>query len=297
MTTTVVNSSSTTIDFPSTVEGGLVIAMGHTHQGDERYSEVSCGRQCAFMALTSLVYNFQTLPTESWGSNTIDRILMLGDCEFSYALHHGYIPDAPNLSVENLPRLILWHGPEFFFAWNDVLGILNNISDTTEELPAKEHTVEANFTKELPIEANLIKEPPFEANFTKEYHSDFFIAKRYNESPSEINISDTTEELPAKKHPVEANFTKEVPIEANFIKEPPIEANFTKEYHSDFFIAKRYNESPSEIANRSRNCASSVYFGSISQGSFFNDIDSTVESPFVSLHTVCMARELNTVCI
>ena len=34
----------------------------------------------------------------------------------TYAMQHGHIPDAPNLSVENLPRILYLHDGEFFFA-------------------------------------------------------------------------------------------------------------------------------------------------------------------------------------
>ena len=240
--------------------GSLLVAMGHTHQGDECYNENSRGRQCAFMALTSLVYNFQKMPAENWSSSIIDAILRFGDCEFSYAIQHGHIPDLPNFSVENLPRILYLHDGEFFFAWNDISTITNYASSTTSGTPhqassTKESPIEANFTKELPIEANFTKESPIEANFTKEL-------------------------------PIEATCTKEAPIEANCTNKSPIEANFTKQspievYYSDFLNEERY-ESP-YVTNRNKKSVHSIDFGSVSQGSFFHQFISNLESPFINL--------------
>ena len=45
----------------SVLELPILVAIGNQHQGDACFSEESHGRQCAFMALTSLAYSSNTL--------------------------------------------------------------------------------------------------------------------------------------------------------------------------------------------------------------------------------------------
>ena len=89
-------SESSVIDVPE------LIARGTLHQGDVYFSEESRGRQCAFMALLSLVYNHHEMAVERWKPETIDEILDIGDSQFLHSLQKGLIPDAPNLSVEHV---------------------------------------------------------------------------------------------------------------------------------------------------------------------------------------------------
>ena len=84
----------------------LVVAIGNQHQGDACFSEESRGRQCAFMALTSLAYSQHAMSATHWQSETLDEILDMGDSQFLNALQRGFIPDAPTLSVEQLPTTV-----------------------------------------------------------------------------------------------------------------------------------------------------------------------------------------------
>ena len=97
--TTADNSSSEN----SVLELPTLIARGNVHQGDTSFSEESRGRQCAFMALTSLAYNQHEMAVSNWQPEALDEILHFGDSQFLDALHRGFIPDAPNLSIEQLP--------------------------------------------------------------------------------------------------------------------------------------------------------------------------------------------------
>ena len=84
----------------------MLVARGKVHQGDTSFSEESRGRQCAFMALTSLAYNQYEIAVTNWQPETVDEILDIGDSQFLDALQRGFIPDAPTLSVEQLPTTV-----------------------------------------------------------------------------------------------------------------------------------------------------------------------------------------------
>ena len=53
-------------------------ARGSIHQGSNRFSDISRGRQCAFMSLSALLC-VESCDISSWTSDTIDRILIEGD--------------------------------------------------------------------------------------------------------------------------------------------------------------------------------------------------------------------------
>ena len=90
----------------SVLELPMLVARGTVHQGDTSFSEESRGRQCAFMALTSLAYNQHETAVTNWQPETVDEILDIGDSQFVDALQTGFIPDAPTLSVEQLPTTV-----------------------------------------------------------------------------------------------------------------------------------------------------------------------------------------------
>ena len=90
----------------SVLELPILVAIGNQHQGDACFSEESRGRQCAFMALTSLAYSQHAMSATHWQAETLDEILDMGDSQFLNALQRGFIPDAPTLSVEQLPTTV-----------------------------------------------------------------------------------------------------------------------------------------------------------------------------------------------
>ena len=90
----------------SVLELPILVAIGNQHQGDACFSEESRGRQCAFMALTSLAYSQHAMSATHWQSETLDEILDMGDSQFLNALQRGFIPDAPTLSVGQLPTTV-----------------------------------------------------------------------------------------------------------------------------------------------------------------------------------------------
>ena len=79
----------------SVLELPILVAIGNQHQGD-----------ACFMALTSFSYSQHAMSATHWQSETLDEILDMGDSQFLNALQRGFIPDAPTLSVEQLPTTV-----------------------------------------------------------------------------------------------------------------------------------------------------------------------------------------------
>ena len=77
---------------------------GSIHQGNERFSDISRGRQCSFMSFSALLYA-QTLPIEQWTASTVDQILAEGDRLYLDALVSRSIPDTETLSLNYLPSV------------------------------------------------------------------------------------------------------------------------------------------------------------------------------------------------
>ena len=46
------------------------------------------------------------MAVSNWQPEALDEILQIGDSQFLDALHRGFLPDAPNLSVEQLPTTV-----------------------------------------------------------------------------------------------------------------------------------------------------------------------------------------------
>ena len=78
------------------------------HQGDERFSVHSRGKQCAFMSLSALL-TARNIPLNLWSRITFKYALLQGDKIFLNALDSGLIildPAVEFLSVENLPTVV-----------------------------------------------------------------------------------------------------------------------------------------------------------------------------------------------
>ena len=56
-----------------------------SHQGHERFSEISRGRQCSFMGFSALLCA-QSFPVRHWDTATADQILIEGDRMYLNAL-------------------------------------------------------------------------------------------------------------------------------------------------------------------------------------------------------------------
>ena len=78
----------------------LSIAVS-SHEGHERFSEISRGRQCSFMSFSALLCA-QSFPVQHW--DTVDQILIEGDRMYLNALEGQGIPDTDTLSLIYLPN-------------------------------------------------------------------------------------------------------------------------------------------------------------------------------------------------
>ena len=88
--------------------GNFLFFSADFHQGNERFSVHSRGKQCAFMSLSALLTT-QNIPLNSWSSITFKNALLQGDKLFLNALDSGFIildPSLEFLSVENLPTVV-----------------------------------------------------------------------------------------------------------------------------------------------------------------------------------------------
>ena len=72
-----------------------------------RFSDISRGRQCAFMSLSALLCaNRGDIST--WTAKTMDRVLAEGDSMFLKAFEELSIPDEETISLDYLPDRVLW---------------------------------------------------------------------------------------------------------------------------------------------------------------------------------------------
>ena len=81
-------------------------ARGSIHQGNNRFSDICRGRQCAFMSLSALLCaNSSDIIT--WSTDAIDRVLIEGDDMYLKAFEDLSIPDEETISLNYLPDRVL----------------------------------------------------------------------------------------------------------------------------------------------------------------------------------------------
>ena len=146
----------------------ILSIAGSSHQGHERFSEISRGRQCSFMSFSALLCS-QSFPVRHSDTATVDQILIGGDRTYLNALESQSIPDTDTLSLIYLP----------------------NQARSTVQSPAMEVTEENQSPVEVtksPSEANNSRQSPVEAKTI------------LNKSP--ITVANT--DLPIVVEPIEA---------------------------------------------------------------------------------------------
>ena len=84
-----------------------LFVAGSIHQGHERFSDISRGRQCSFISFSALL-RAQSLPIEQWTASTVDQILTKGNQLYLDALKSRSIPDTETLSLDYLPNAACW---------------------------------------------------------------------------------------------------------------------------------------------------------------------------------------------
>ena len=63
----------------------ILSIAGSSHQGHERFSEISRGRQCCFISFSALLCA-QSFPVQHWDTATVDQFLIEGDRMYLNAL-------------------------------------------------------------------------------------------------------------------------------------------------------------------------------------------------------------------
>jgi hypothetical protein len=85
-----------------------LFVAGSIHQGMERFSDISRGRQCSFMSFTALSFA-HTLTMEQWTASNVDQILAEGDriyldaFESRSILAYGVDPSRNTFLLESTP--------------------------------------------------------------------------------------------------------------------------------------------------------------------------------------------------
>ena len=82
-----------------------LLACGSIHQGHERFSSQSRGKQCSFMSLSAFLAA-QTVPFLHWNSATIDNVLVQEGSLYLTAFENGDIPHEGFLLVNELPTVV-----------------------------------------------------------------------------------------------------------------------------------------------------------------------------------------------
>ena len=117
------------------------------HQGDERFSVHSRGKQCAFMSLSALL-TARNIPLSSWSRITFNNVLLQGDKLYLKAINTGFIkldPGIDFLSVEHLPKVI------------DVSSSCTNMSnDFSYEIC---HSMVNTVSPHSPVDENITRSP------------------------------------------------------------------------------------------------------------------------------------------
>jgi len=83
-----------------------LFACGSIHQGHERFSDESRGRQEVFMCLAALLCE-QFLPIREWRRQDIDQVLLHGDHFFLSAFSSSEVP-GKHASMSKLPTAACW---------------------------------------------------------------------------------------------------------------------------------------------------------------------------------------------
>ena len=81
----------------------ILSIAGSSHQGHERFSEISRGRQCSFMSFSALLC-VQSFPVRHWDTATVDQISVEGERMYLNARESQSIPDTDTLSLIYLPN-------------------------------------------------------------------------------------------------------------------------------------------------------------------------------------------------
>ena len=133
-----------------------LLACGSIHQGHERFSCQSRGKQCSFTSL-SVLLSEQAIPVLEWNSATIDSVLVQGDHMYLNAFENDNIPREGFLSLNHFPTVVRWSEERCQSVIDTISPIEANdytklpIALTNIDLPIVVEPVEAQNSSDLPI--------------------------------------------------------------------------------------------------------------------------------------------------
>ena len=167
------------------------------HQGDERFSVQTRGKQCAFMSLAAVI-TAQNNPLIDWSTTMFHNVLSQGDQMYLKALNKGLIvleQGVEFLSIDNLSKVVSVSGCSSMFSY----GIIDTVNLQPE--PVRLPVVVAQNNNDLPIEAQNNND----LSIVAQNNSDLLIVAQNNN------------DLPIVVEPTEArnNDNLPVPIEPN----------------------------------------------------------------------------------
>ena len=181
------------------------------HQGDERFSVQTRGKQCAFMSLAAVI-TAQNNPVIDWSTTTFDNVLSQGDQMYLKALNRGLIvleQGVEFLSIDNLPKVVSISSCSSIFSY-DIIDTVN--------LQPQPVVYEESITP-----ATIINSDPS----LRAQNNNLPIVVEPIEAPNNSDLPIVVEPIEAQNDndlPIEAQNDNDLPIEAQNNNDLPIEA-------------------------------------------------------------------------
>ena len=182
------------------------------HQGDERFSVQTRGKQCAFMSLAAVITTQNNPVMIDWSTTTFDNVLSQGDQMYLKALNRGLIvleQGVEFLSIDNLPKVVSISSCSSIFSYD--------IIDTVNLQP------QPVVYEESIIPATMINSDPS----LRAQNNNLPIVVEPIEAPNNSNLPIVVEPIEAQNDndlPIEAQNDNDLPIEAQNNNDLPIEA-------------------------------------------------------------------------
>ena len=182
------------------------------HQGDERFSVRSRGKQCAFISL-SAVLTAQNIPLFNWSRTTFNNVLLQGDKLYLQALNTGLIvldSSVEFISVDNLPEFVSVFRCRSTFSY-EIESPMVVAENNNNNLPIVVEPIEAQNKSQLPIVVE-----PIEAQNKSQLPIVVEPIEAQNKSQLPIVVepieAQNKTQLPIVVEPIEAQNKSQLPI-------------------------------------------------------------------------------------
>ena len=249
------------------------------HQGDERFSVQTRGKQCAFMSLAAVI-TAQNNPLIDWSTTMLDNVLSQGDQMYLKALNKGLIvleQGVEFLSIDNLPKVVSVSGCSTMFSYD--------IIDTVNLQPVRLPVVVAQNNNDLSIEAQNNNDLPIEA----QNNNDVPIEVQNNSDLSIVAQNNSDLPIVAQNNndlPIVAQNNNDLPIEAQNNNDLPIVVEPSE--------ARNNDNLPVPIEpNKEKNENQILYikYGDECQGLVI--MEGEIESHYYNIHTALLNAFFN----